>query len=192
VAYLFTVLVMRRSILTEKVARRGYHVSREYTVDPLERLSVGEVMATDVVTVPASLPVRTLLADYFLGAKPRQHQGYPVMDAAGELVGVVTRSSLLENWIYAVVKGAEGTAQPAIDVIIAYDLIQREPITVFPWESCRTAAERMAQAGVGRLPVVSPEDPLKVIGIVTRSDLLKPRARHVEEEIKRERFIAAR
>src|SRR5262249_31776852 len=62
VAYLFTVLLMRRSILTEKVARRGYHVSREYSVDPLERLSVADVMATEVVTVPASLPVRALLA----------------------------------------------------------------------------------------------------------------------------------
>ena len=45
VAYGFTVLVMKRSILTEKVARRGYHISREYAVDPLERLSVGEVMS---------------------------------------------------------------------------------------------------------------------------------------------------
>ena len=47
----------------------------------------------------------------------------------------------------------------------------------------------MAEAGVGRLPVVSPEEPKKVIGMVTRSDLLKPRARSVQEEGKRERFI---
>jgi H+/Cl- antiporter ClcA len=191
-AYLVTVLLMRRSILTEKVARRGYHVSREYSVDPLERLSVADVMATDVVAVPASLPARALLADYFLGGRPKQHQGYPVVDASGELVGVVTRSSLLEGWMYAVIKGAQGQAQPAMDVIIVYDLIHRDPITVQPWESCRTAAERMAQAGVGRLPVVSPEDPRKVIGMVTRSDLLKPRARTVEEELKRERFLAPR
>ena len=58
-----------------------------------------------------------------------------------------------------------------------------------PWESCRTAAERMAENGVGRLPVVSPDDPSKVIGIVTRSDLLKPRAKTVEEEMRRERLI---
>ena len=58
VAHGFTVLVMKRSILTEKVARRGYHISREYSVDPLERLSVGEVMTTDVVTIPASMPLR--------------------------------------------------------------------------------------------------------------------------------------
>ena len=51
------------------------------------------------------------------------------------------------------------------------------------------AAERMAQNGVGRLPIVSPDDPQRVIGIVTRSDLLKPRARLAEEEMRRERFI---
>ena len=47
----------------------------------------------------------------------------------------------------------------------------------------------MAENGVGRLPVVSPDDPGKVIGIVTRSDLLKPRAKTVEEEMRRERLI---
>src|SRR5262249_58556815 len=73
--------------------------------------------------------------------------------------------------------------------IITYDLIHREPITIFPWESCRTAAERMAESGVGRLPVVSPDDPSKVVGIVTRSDLLKARAKVVEEEMRRERLI---
>lgn len=75
------------------------------------------------------------------------------------------------------------------DPIIAYDLIAGEPITVFPWESCRAAAERMAAANVGRLPVVSTDDAKKVIGIITRSDLLKPRARSVEEEMRRERLL---
>jgi hypothetical protein len=58
VAYGCTVLLMKRSLLTEKIARRGYHVSREYSVDPLELLSVAEVMTKEVVTVPASLPDR--------------------------------------------------------------------------------------------------------------------------------------
>jgi CBS-domain-containing membrane protein len=77
-------------------------------------------------------------------------------------------------------------------LIIAFDLIHREPISIFPWESCRTAAERMAQAGIGRLPVVSPDEPCRVIGILTRSDLLKPRAQLAEEETRRERFIRLR
>jgi CBS domain-containing protein len=182
IAYGFTVLVMKRSILTEKVARRGYHVSREYTVDPLERVNVSEVMTADAVTVPAKATVRELLNDYFL-ARGRRHQAYPVVDADGALLGVVTRANLLEDW------AAGGSRAGAEDLIIAYDLIHRTPITVFPWESCRTAAERMAAAGVGRLPVVDPDAPRKVIGIVTRSDLLKPRARQVEEEVKRERFF---
>jgi H+/Cl- antiporter ClcA len=189
ISYAFTVLVMKRSILTEKVARRGYHVSREYTVDPLERVSAGEVMTAPVVTVPAALPARELLKNYFLGGSHEKHQAYPVVDAAGHLVGVLSRRNLLEDWLTPALT-AEGAGGPA-DLIIAYDLIHREPITVYPWESCRTAAERMAQAGVGRLPVVDADDARKVIGIVTRSDILKSRARVVEEEARRERFLAA-
>jgi H+/Cl- antiporter ClcA len=189
VAYAFTVLLMKRSILTEKIARRGYHVSREYSVDPLERLLVEEVMTKEVVTVPASLPVEELLRQYFLGAGRRPHQAYPVVGPKGRILGVVTRTNLLEDWIAAALAGGSGAARPALAPIITYDLIHREPITIFPWESCRTAAERMAENGVGRLPVVSPDDPSKVVGIVTRSDLLKARARVVEEEVRRERLI---
>jgi CBS domain-containing protein len=185
-AHGFTVLLMRRSILTEKVARRGYHVSREYTVDPLEMLNVGGVMTREVVAVPASTPVRELLGQYFYGAGRQKHQAYPVVDPQGHLVGVVSRADLPEDWW----SGLDGRGpDPSWDLIIAYDLVRREPVTVYPWESCRSAAERMAFFEVGRLPVVSPEDPRKVVGVVTRSDLLKARARQVEEEMKRERFL---
>jgi H+/Cl- antiporter ClcA len=188
-AYGFTALVMKRSILTEKVARRGFHVSREYAVDPLERLSVGDVMSKEVVTVPASLPVRRLLHDYFLGGKGTRHQGYPVVDSDGTLVGVLTRTSLLEDWLERHLAGP-GTDQAALlDLVIAYDLLHRDPVVAYPWESCRTAAERMAHSGVGRLPVVSPDDARRIVGIVTRSDLLKARARALEEESRRERFL---
>jgi H+/Cl- antiporter ClcA/predicted transcriptional regulator len=191
VAYGFTVLVMKRSILTEKVARRGYHVSREYSVDPLELVSVGEVMATDVVSIPAKTPVREVLHNYFLAAGSRSHQAYPVVDPDGKLLGVVTRRNLLHDWVSASLNQAEDD-RSAKDFLIAFDLIHRDPITIYAWESCRMAAERMAEFGVGRLPVVSPDMPDKVIGMVTRSDLLKPRARSVEEEAKRERFIVLR
>jgi H+/Cl- antiporter ClcA/CBS domain-containing protein len=186
VAYAFTVLVMKRSILTEKVARRGYHISREYAVDPLERVSVGEVMSAEVVAISAALTVRRALADFFLGGTGRKHQAYPVTDPAGTLLGVVTRGNLLEDWVAASL-GKQDEAPT--EAIIVYDLIHRAPITAFPWETCRVAAERMAAAGVGRLPVVSPDDPTKLVGIVTRSDLLKPRAQSFEEEDRRERFF---
>ncbi len=188
VAHGFTVLVMKRSILTEKVARRGFHVSREYTVDPLERLSVSEIMVTNVVTIPASMPLREVLARYFLGPRtPQKHQGYPVVDNNGHLLGVLTRRNLLEHWVSVSLVNQDGPSE--FDPIIAYDILDRTPVVAYPWESCRTAAERMAQAAVGRLPVVDPDEPTKVVGIITRSDLIKPRARHVEEEMVRQRFL---
>ncbi len=190
VAHGFTVLVMKRSILTEKVARRGFHVSREYSVDPLERISVAEVMATDLVTIPASMPLHQVITEYFVGGKAaNKHQGYPVVDSAGNLLGVLTRRNLLEHWVSVSLDKGEGLS--AADPIIAYDVLDRAPIVAYPWESCRTAAERMAQAGVGRLPVVSPDHSNRLVGIITRSDLLKPRARNVEEEMMRQRFLGA-
>jgi H+/Cl- antiporter ClcA/predicted transcriptional regulator len=188
VAYGFTVLVMKRSILTEKVARRGYHISREYAVDPLELVTVGEVMTVKVVAIPAQTPAKKVLRDYFLAYGEKGHQAYPVVDAQGKLLGVITRRNLLEDWVSVGLTNAADDG-PGKDLIIAYDLIHREPVAIFPWESCRTAAERMAASGVGRLPVVSPDSPTTLVGIVTRSDLLKPRARSLEEEGQRERFF---
>ena len=190
IAHAFTVLVMRRSILTEKVARRGFHVSREYAVDPLERLSVGEVMSTDVVTVPGSLPIKELLMQYFLAHGPKKHQGYPVVDDAGHLLGLVTKADLLEEWMLSLVDG-DGTNAEHPSPIITFDLVNQAPITVSPDETCRTAAERMVYAGIGRLLVVSATAPDRVVGIVTRSDLLKSRSRHTDEEVRRERFWGA-
>jgi len=70
--------------------------------------------------------------------------------------------------------------------------MRREPIVAFPDESCRSAAEKMAQSGAGRLPVVGDPGATRVVGMVTRSDLLKPRARAVEAEQQRERFLGLR
>jgi CBS domain-containing protein len=186
VAHGFTVLVMKRSILTEKVARRGFHISREYSVDPLERLTVGEVMATEVVTVPAALPIRDLMARYFFGSGPERHPGYPVVDRAGKLLGVITRSNLLDHWTEALLGGGDGLAAGPI---ITYDLIDRPVITAYPGESCRAAAERMAASGVKRLPVVSADNPDRLLGIVSLGDLLQAHQRQHEEESKRERFF---
>jgi H+/Cl- antiporter ClcA/CBS domain-containing protein len=181
VAHGFTVLVMKRSILTEKVARRGYHLTREYSVDPLEMLTLQDVMSTEVETIQPSMPARELLERYFDGGNPRPHQGFPVVDAHGNLVGIVTRSNLLD----------ESLAEVMARAIVA-DVMETEPLIGFPHESCRSAAEKMAQAGVGRIPVVAGDNSPRVVGIVTRSDLLKARARFVDEEQRRERFFRSR
>ncbi len=191
VSYGFTVLVMKRSILTEKVARRGFHVSQEYSVDPLERLLVMEIMSTEVVTAPASLSIKELAIDYFSGRGPRRHQGYPLVDPAGRLLGVVTKRDLLDEWMHHLAED-DDTAADRFSHIIAFDLMTGPPITIAPDATCRAAAERMAQTGVGRLLVVKPDQPSRIVGIVTRSDILKSRARDTQEEQHRQRFFATR
>src|SRR5262249_50465226 len=60
IAHGFRVLTLGRSILTEKVARRGFHMSREYSVDPLEILFAREVMRSNIVALPAGASLDTL------------------------------------------------------------------------------------------------------------------------------------
>jgi len=182
IGHAFTVLVMPRSILTEKVARRGYHLTREYTVDPLEALTVAEVMSQSVVTVPATLAATEIERLFFdRRYDGKRHQGYPVIDAEGRILGVMTRANLIEF-----------SGPDEMRGLIAADLISRPPIVVFDDETCRSAAERLAGAGVGRLPVVTRADPDRIVGLVTRSDLLKARSRAIELEQQRERLLRPR
>jgi len=166
VAYGFTVLVMKRSILTEKVARRGYDIFREYTVDPLETYRVSEAMTESVVTIPESFPASEVYERYF--STSQKHRGFPVLDANEKLLGILTISDVMEMSI----------SEPDA-TLTARDLIRLDPIVARPEETCREAAERMAESGIGRLPVLSSG---KLIGIITRSDLLKPRLLRFEEE----------
>src|SRR5690242_15973784 len=96
VAHAFTVLTLKRSILTEKVARRGYHLSREYAVDPLEILFVREVMRSKVVVLPAASTLQEF--QQALRSDHRQSQRLlPVVDKEGLLVGVVTRGDIYKH-----------------------------------------------------------------------------------------------
>jgi CBS domain-containing protein len=122
--------------------------------------------------------VSDVLGQFF--TESNSHRGYPVVNEAGNLLGVLTESDLLGD-----------SSLESGEVLRAVDLIKAEPIVALAEETCREAAERMATSGVGRLPVVSSSDPRKVIGILTRSDLLKPRLSAFEEERKLERFIGS-
>jgi len=90
-AYAVTVLLMKRSILTEKIARRGQHVSREYGVDPHELTRVSEIMVREVDILAADLPVPAAIAILAAG----RHRIYPVLDAARRPVGLVSRADAL-------------------------------------------------------------------------------------------------
>src|SRR6185503_4513159 len=95
-AHACTVLTLRRSILTEKVSRRGYHLSREYAIDPLEVIFVREVARPDVRVLPLDVPFATLERLLRTGARLRQQLLFPVVDAQRVLVGILTRRDLEE------------------------------------------------------------------------------------------------
>jgi len=177
-AHGFTVLALRRSILTEKVSRRGYHLSREYAVDPLEILFVREVMRRNVVALPA-----TMSLDALREARARRQLLCPVVDADRRLVGVVTRGDL-EHLLG--VQGADG-AERRLGV-----LVRTDPVVAYPDEPLRAVVYRMAETGLTRFPVVERGEARRLIGMVALSDLLQARVRSLEAERRRERVLPLR
>jgi chloride channel protein, CIC family len=171
ISYGFTVLTMKRSILTEKVARRGYHLSAEYAVDPLEIFFAREVMRSNVVVLSASSTVADVQQS--LAANHQQAQRLlPVVDDGGKLVGVLTRADILDR-IQA--EGDEVLRQPL------RQLVRADTVQVYPDEPLRVVVYRMAEKGFTRMPVVE-RGTGKFLGLVALSDLLKARERDLEAE----------
>ncbi|HUK19856.1 MAG TPA: chloride channel protein [Bryobacteraceae bacterium] len=179
VAHAFTVLTLRRSILTEKVARRGYHLSREYATDPLEILFVRDVMRTNILALPANAGRRELAASLTDGHRRRGQFLYPVVDAGGLLVGVIPRRRLAE--------AVESGPAPAGDSIAA--LAMPDPVLAYADEPLRMVVYRMADTGFTRLPVVERAGSRKLAGMISLDDLLRARSRSLEEERQRERVL---
>jgi hypothetical protein len=174
VAYGFTVLTMPRSILTEKISRRGHHVYREYGIDPLERHTVSEVMTREVATIDGEMPIDVALQRHF-GATQR-HRAYAVL-AGATFVGMVDRDAIIA-----------GSARPGVACVA--DLFGANvPAMALPGESCRTIATRLAVHELERLPVVSDAHSRRLVGVISRSDLVKPALAHLDEEQHVERFF---
>ncbi|MFB3917794.1 MAG: chloride channel protein [Terriglobales bacterium] len=179
VSHAFTVLTLRRSILTEKVARRGYHLSREYAVDPLEILFVREVMRSNIVALPADTPVSALAGSLHNENRDRGQRLYPVIDKDRHVVGVVTRHDLQDL-----------LRQP--DSRKFSELVRPSPTIAYPDESLRVVVCRMAETGLTRFPVVECGNSKKLVGMVSLEDLLKARAQNLEAERRRERVLPLR
>jgi chloride channel protein, CIC family len=181
IAHAFTVLTLKRSILTEKVARRGFHLSREYAVDPLEILFVHEVMRRKIVVLPCASTLREFQRS--LLTEHRQTQRLlPVVSADGLLVGVLTRKDIRDR----MEKEGEAALQRTLG-----ELVRPEAVEALPDEPLRLVVYRMAEKGVTRLPVVE-AGTRKFLGLISLNDLLKARTRHLEEERRRERVLSLR
>jgi len=174
-AHALTVLWLRRSILTEKVARRGFHVTREYSVDPLAVLRVGEVMDRNPPTVAAQMKVSEL-SDLIANGNPElsHRQGTLIADEAGNLAGIITRGDLIR----AIEKIPDGCT--------VLEAGTRHLIVTFADEILHDAVTRMVRHDIGRLPVVRRDNPQKIVGYLGRASIMTARLRRHEEEHHRE------
>ena len=175
-AHAVTVLLLRRSILTEKIARRGQHITREYTVDPFELLRAADVMARPVDTLPATMAVDAAVA-FFTGEAPR-HKSYPVVAEGGRLVGMVARADVL-RWRTEAGHGADSL----------FDVVSDTSLHVgHPDDVVGRLADLMVATDLGRIPIVE-RGTQRVVGLVARKDLLRIRAAVNAEERDRSRFF---
>jgi CIC family chloride channel protein len=176
-----TVLLLKRSILTEKVARRGHHVLREYVVDPFETMRVSEIMAHPVDCLSTDMAIDNVIAFFTAPDAPRRHKSYPVTDADGGLIGMVSRADAL-RWTMA------GWPE---DRSLGELLADQEPLVGYDDEMVGRLADRMATAGVGRVPILHRADGT-LVGLAARRDLLRVRAGVVKHEEERETLIRFR
>ncbi len=172
-AYLVSCLLMKHSIMTEKIARRGVRIPSEYAADYLEQVLVRDVALRPVVTLRALQTVAETRAWLASSAPGTDHQGFPVVDDLGALIGVLTRRDILSP--------AASEAVPLLSIIA------RAPAGIAPDASLREAADAMVLHRVGRLPVISEG---RVVGIVTRSDLLDVHQHRLTRETKAQRTRA--
>jgi H+/Cl- antiporter ClcA/CBS domain-containing protein len=172
-AYAVSVLLMRRSILTEKIARRGRHILQEYTIDAFEFLQAAQVMTRDPACLPGSMPVADLGIHF---ARPAAHRSYPVIDDEGRLLGMVSRSDALQ-WQVAGSPVGVSLAEALSDASQPFGWTQ-SPIGEI--------ADKMIATGTGRVPIVDPGT-MHVVGILTRHDLLRARYAQTSAESERSR-----
>ncbi len=172
-----TVLLMRRSILTEKLARRGHHITREYSIDPFELARVREVMDTDVPSVPADMKLAELADRLARGdSELSRRQGTLLVDDQNRLVGIITRGDIVRAL----------RRDRAAKMTVA-EAGSAELTVAFPDEPLQAALTKMLDRDVGRLPVVERGDPTRAVGYLGRASILSARMRMHEEEFVRQR-----
>jgi chloride channel protein, CIC family len=171
-AYGVTVLLMKRSILTEKIARHGLHLSREYSVDPFQMMRVRDVMVREVETLPAAMPIDRAVA-FFTGPDIR-HKSYPVVDGRGVVLGMAPRAEVM-RWLTEGPHEGETLGEVVSDAGL---------LRGAPGQAVGALAEQMVERDVGRVPIV--DEAGRLLGLVTRKDLLRVHAKQRELEMARE------
>jgi len=175
VAAAVSAVILPRSILTEKIARRGRHIARDYLVHPLDLQRVSHFMTAQ----PVSFPAEQTLAAAYTGMKrePETYRftQYPVLSANGGLVGMIDAQTIAQFGVL------EQSQHRTIGDVA------RKGISVPHYATMLSAMQKMLEWNTDRLVVLNEQT--KPVGLITKHSILLAGKLQVEEETQRERFI---
>ncbi len=167
---------MKHSVMTLSLARKGLPVNQEYEADVFQRVTVGLVMDEDAITIRSDVSIAELSARIANGEPGlMRHPAFPLLDRQNRLAGIVTRGDL--------VRAFEKDPSGRLTVLQAGTA---NPAVAFPDELVDEALNRMLRRGCGRLPVVSRDEPTRVVGYLGRAAILNARLQRLTEEHIRE------
>jgi CBS domain-containing protein len=186
-AYALSVILLKRSVLTEKVARKGFHLTREYSIDPLEVMLVREVMQHDFISFRKGTPLRDAAAGFasshrHLRDLQNRQRIYPVLDDQGELTGIVTRRDMLHAAL----------SEDVTPHTLINEIMVETPKACHPDMTLREVSNLLAENRVSRMPVVERTNRRRVIGVLALVDVLEGRLRDLQEERVQERVLDVR
>ncbi|UCH78420.1 MAG: chloride channel protein [Candidatus Coatesbacteria bacterium] len=159
-ACVVALIVARRlsdlSIYTRKIKRAGIHLREGKDVDVLKSINASDVMRHEFETIYGGMLFRDVMAF----VQEARQNSFPVLDEKGELVGVISMQ-ILRRWI---------NERSFSDVVVAEELAKRNIVTVVETETLSTVWDKFERLDVESLPVVSSENPRRLVGLLFRED----------------------
>jgi H+/Cl- antiporter ClcA/CBS domain-containing protein len=174
-AYLISCLTMRSSLVTDKFAKMGVRVPTEQSADFLRGILAGEAAKSPVTVVPAAQSAAKVLQNV---DEEALHLGLVVADGTGHLLGLLTTRDFakIDDWSTATVG----------------ELVHHPLAVAYEDTTMRDAADHMVRERVGRLAVVERENPDRIVGIITRQDVLNAHRQRLDSLNKEERLLHPR
>ena len=166
-SYLVASLLVKNSLMTEKIVRRGVAAPYDYMPDLLGQVLVRDIAAKHVIALSANQTLAQVRQWIAADNPDSRHQGFPIVEPNGVLIGVITRRDLASS--------------KAADTSPLKDLVARLPKFVYEDTTARQAVDHMVRHDIGRLPVMSHDKPPKLVGFITRSDILSAFKRGLDE-----------
>lgn len=147
----------KESIYTIKLRRKGIIIDHDMDVDLMKTRTVKEIMNKDVQTIDKDLKIIKL----YRIIKKNGFLIYPVVDKENKMIGIVTRTDVKDALI------ADKKTKKVNDIM------SKEIISVNPDDTLDCVIQKMIRNRLSRLPVVDSKDDKKILGVITKGDILR-------------------